>query len=537
MANKILSLGRNRFGLFLIVVLLVLGLFFRFVNLDKKVYWFDEAFTSLRVSGYLEADVVQHVSKAGVIPTENLQKYQQFNLEKSLTDTIKSLAVEDPQHPPLYYVIARFWAQWFGSSVAVMRSLPAIISLLAFPCVYWLCLELFKSPLVGWIAIVLITVSPFHVLYAQEARQYSLWPVTILLSSAALLRALRLKTKASWGIYAVTLTVSLYTFLLSIPVAIGHGIYVLAMEKFRLSKTLFSYIIASFLGTLFFLPWLLVVINNLSQAQHVTAFTAYRTRFLLLNWKARTLDLSRLFIDLNFKPITLVILIVLVLVGYALYFLCRTTTKRVWLFIVTLIGSTAIPLLLPDLILGENRAVNPRYLTPSYLGIELAVAYLFATKPTFSSVKIWRHKLWQIAMITLISCGVLSCGINSQAESAWIKIFNTTNPQIARIINQRPQPLLISDADTADLLSLSHLLNPKVKLLLKPKCYTCNLTLQSDVKPYLPEIPDGFSDVFLFHPRPSSEWLNGLNKEQTDKVQLVSTGDEKSLWKVTSSRR
>ncbi len=537
MANKILSLGRSRSGLFLIVVLLVLGLFFRFVNLDKKVYWYDEAFTSLRVSGYLEADVVQQVSKAGVISPENLQKYQQPNLDKSITDTIKSLAVEDPQHPPLYYVIARFWAQWFGSSAAVMRSLPAIISLLAFPCVYWLCLELFKSPLVGWIAIVLITISPFHVLYAQEARQYSLWPVTILLSSTALLRALRLNTNVSWGIYTVTLTASLYTFLLSIPVAISHGIYVLALGKFRFSKTLLSYLIASFLGTLFFLPWLLVVITNLSQAQHVTSFTAYRTSFWLSNWKSRFLDLSRLFIDLNFKPITLVILIVLVFVGYALYFLCRTTKERIWLFIVTLIGSTAIPLLLPDLILGEHRAVNPRYLTPSYLGIELAVAYLFATKLTFSSIKTWRQKLWQIAMIILISCGVLSCGINSQAESSWIKNFNTTNPQIARIINQRPQPLLISDADTADLLSLSHLLNPKVQLLLKPKCYTCNLTVQSGVKPYLPEIPDGFSDVFLFHPRPSSEWLNELNKEQTDKVQLVSTGDEKSLWKVTPSRR
>lgn len=536
MANKILTLGRNRAVLFLIVVLLVLGLFFRFVNLDKKVYWYDEAFTSLRISGYLEADVVQQVSNAGVIRTEDLQKYQQPNLDKSLINTIKSLAVEDPQHPPLYYVIARFWAQWFGSSTAAMRSLPAVISLLAFPCLYWLCLELFKSPLVGWVAIGLIAVSPFQVLYAQEARQYSLWSVTILLSSAALLQALRLKTKVSWGIYAVTLTASFYTFLLSIAVAIGHGIYVLTIEKFRFSKILLSYLVASFLGTLFFLPWLLVVIKNLSQAQHVTSFTAYRTSALLLNWRARTLDLSRLFIDLDFKPITLVVLVVLVLVVYALYFLGCTTTARVWLFIVTLIGSTAIPLLLPDLILGENRAVNPRYLTPSYLGIELAVAYLFATKLTFSSVNIWRQKFWQIAMIILISCGVLSCGINSQAESAWIKIFDTTNPQIARLINQRPQPLLISDADTADLLSLSHLLNPKVQLLLKPKCYTCNLT-QSGVKPYLPEIPDGFSDVFLFHPRPSSEWLKGLDKEQTDKVQLVSTGDEKSLWKVTSSRR
>ncbi|HAA31616.1 MAG TPA: hypothetical protein DCE56_32845 [Cyanobacteria bacterium UBA8553] len=346
------------------------------------------------------------------------------------------------------------------------------------------------------------------------------------------MRSLRLNTKVSWGIYAVTLTASLYTFLLSIPVAIGHGIYVVITERFRFSKKLFSYLLASLFGTLAFIPWLFVVIRNLSQAQQVTSFTAYRTP-LLVNWKSRTLDLSRLFIDLDFKLITLIILIVLVLVGYALYFLCRNTPERVWLFILTLIGSTAIPLLLPDLILGQNRAVNPRYLIPSYLGIELTVAYLFATKLTFPLIHVWRQKLWQIAMTILISCGVLSCAVNSQAESAWIKIFNQDNPLVARIINQRPYPLVISDADTADLLSLSHLLNPKTQLLIKPKCYTCKLTLQSDVKPYVPEIPDGFSDVFLFHPRPSSEWLNALDKEQAGKVQLVSTGKEKCLWIVT----
>jgi uncharacterized membrane protein len=32
---------------FFIIILLFLGIFFRFVNLDQKVYWIDEAFTSL----------------------------------------------------------------------------------------------------------------------------------------------------------------------------------------------------------------------------------------------------------------------------------------------------------------------------------------------------------------------------------------------------------------------------------------------------------------------------------------------------------
>ena len=38
---------------FFFVVLLVLGIFFRFVNIDRKIYWHDEAYTSLRVAGYI----------------------------------------------------------------------------------------------------------------------------------------------------------------------------------------------------------------------------------------------------------------------------------------------------------------------------------------------------------------------------------------------------------------------------------------------------------------------------------------------------
>jgi uncharacterized membrane protein len=146
-----------------------------------------------------------------IVSPEDIRKYQETNSQKGLSDTIKGLAIEEPQLPPLYFTIARFWVENFGNSVAVTRSISAIISLLVFPCTYWLCLELFGSSLVGWIAMGIMAVSPFHVLYTQEARPYSLWTVTILLSSASFLRALRLKTKLSWAVYATTLVFGLYT--------------------------------------------------------------------------------------------------------------------------------------------------------------------------------------------------------------------------------------------------------------------------------------------------------------------------------------
>jgi len=89
-------------------ILLVLGILFRGINLDKKVYWYDETFTSLRVAGYTEAEAVENLSKNRLIRVEEILKYQRFNPERSVVDTIKSLAIEDTQHPPLYYGLARF---------------------------------------------------------------------------------------------------------------------------------------------------------------------------------------------------------------------------------------------------------------------------------------------------------------------------------------------------------------------------------------------------------------------------------------------
>jgi uncharacterized membrane protein len=302
MKDKLLqncNLPRTRLHFF-IITLLLLGIFFRFVNLDRKIFWHDETYTSLWISGHSPVEVKQEVFTGHVVSVEDLHKYQHINPGRNVIDTVKQLGKSDPQHPPLYYVMARLWVEWFGDSVAALRSLSAFISLLAFPCAYWLCLELFKSPLTGWIAVALIAVSPLHVLYAQEARQYSLWTVTILLSSAALLRAMRLKTKASWGIYTATLVVGLYTFLFSGLVAIGHGIYVFATERFRFSKTVINYLLASFVGLLGFMPWLLVVVANVNKIQGLVGWTSGRkSLFTLLNtWIG---NISRIFLDLNFN--------------------------------------------------------------------------------------------------------------------------------------------------------------------------------------------------------------------------------------------
>lgn len=521
---------------FLIIVLLVLGIFFRFVNLDRKIYWMDETYTSLRVSGYTEAEVAQQFLKGQVLGIQDLHKYQRTNPEKSVVDTIKGLATEEPQLAPLYFVMVRFWVQLFGNSVTVTRSLSAFLSLLAFPCIYWLCLELFESPLVGWLACAAIAVSPFQLVYAQEARQYSLWTVAILLSSASLLRAMRVNNWRSWAIYAATLTLGLYSHLLFILVAIAHAIYVLVINNYRWSKTLKAYLLTAVAGIITFSPWIVVILSNFKQGLAMTKTQQIKTPLsdFIKSWLG---NLSRNFLDTGFyssSPFstsleTLFLLIssislILLLVSYSLYFLWRNTQKKTWTFILTLIIFPALAIIIPDLVLGRRTSVTGRYMIPSYLGIQLAVFYLLGAKVNSTLVNFPQKKFWKLALLAVLSSGVISCTIVSQAETWWNNFTDSNNRQLSQIINQANNPLVIQEIDSSpprynvfNLISLSYLLEPKVKF-------------KFIAKNTVAEIPKGFIDIFFM--APSDVLKSGIENQYKSKIEPSEPSDGRVLWKL-----
>lgn len=162
----------------------------------------------------------------------------------------------------------------------------------------------------------------------------------------------------------------------------------------------------------------------------------------------------------------LITLICFIFVGYSIYFLCQTTNYKVWLFLIILIVVPALPLILPDLML-EGIQSSELYFMPSYLGIQVAVAYLLGTKIYNESVS--RQNIWYAIVGLVIICGLISCKVNFQAETWWNKGISYGNPQVAQIINLTTRPLLISDAlgnNYGNVFSLSYLLEPKVQFLL-----------------------------------------------------------------------
>ena len=498
----------------LLIIVLMLGIFLRFENLDQKPYWHDEIYTSLRVSGYRTAEVVQDLYSDRIINTEVVLKYQRLSPERGVIATIQRLAEEVPEHPPLYFLIARFWAEWFGDSIASMRSLSALISLFAFPAMYWLCWELFASPLVGWLAIALLAVSPIYIRYAQEARPYSLWIVLILLSSAALVRAVRCQSALNWSIYSFTVIAGLYCHLLSSFVFLGHGLYVVVLERLRLNWIFPSYLVASLIGIAEFIPWIQIAWINRTALTQTTDWMKQPLPLptLVQYWGVH---LSRIFVSWHFQydeELVYLAILVLILAIAALYLLCHCTSERVWLFVITLIGVMVLALVLPDLLWAGKRSTNLRYFFPSFLGLTIAIAYFMAHSIIF------KQKVYQMIMVLLISSCVLTSTIASQADTWWG--WSEFDVEIAQMINQSPNPLVISDMPLGMIMPLSHRLNSNTKMVL-----TTNPSVLS--------FSNEFSDVFVYNPSDRlQEVLKQRNLEQELAYQFEDKGFVISLYRL-----
>lgn len=497
--------------------LIVVGIVFRFVNLNHKIYWHDEAYTSMRSAGYTRQAIDQELFQNRVVPAADLQRFQQIKPQSAIADTIYSLAIEDPQHPPLYFVMSRFWVQWVGplsaqlfqSSITAWRLLPALLSLLALPLMYALAWELFASRQTAWLATTLLALSPFDVLFAQTARQYSLLTVLVIGSQVALLRALRLTGELEsshesvspsepapvlssqtlyrphvarseltpWLIYGASVTAGLYTqpffglTLIAQSVYVGLEVYFKRQGQRELKR--FGLSVAGAIAL--YLPWIWVMVTN---SQRVLATTDWATNnpgfeYLLKLW---TLSFTALFVDLDFgfnSPLTYGLrLPFVVLMAVSLYYMVRRCRQAVALSVITSIAVPFMVLVLPDLVLGSKRSAVSRYLISCFPGIQLAIAHLLSTHLSRSPIRLHSPKpLWRMILITLCAACLLSLATSAAAFTWWNKDLSYFNFAIAQRINATPNPIVISDigddfTNTGDLIALSYNLKPGVNLVL-----------------------------------------------------------------------
>ncbi|MGF1516096.1 MAG: hypothetical protein ACFB5Z_20695 [Elainellaceae cyanobacterium] len=476
--------------------LIGLGILFRVANLGQAVYWVDEVATSMRVAGYTYGEVIQQVVRQPLTAADLLQ-FQRLRPNASWPGLLSVLA-QSPEHAPLYFVLMRLWAERFGTSVAAMRSLSVVFSVMALPAMYWVCDSLFElkpspnkrsvgwtskrsvgwtsrrslSSPVAWTATGLLAISPFFVAYAQEARPYSLWVLLLLLTLGTLWRSLQSNQPLAWVSYTLALILSLYTSLLTLLVVLGQGLAVVLFHPRRR-----VYLLATAAALIALLPWGWVVVTHWQVLQSNTVWMREPMPLwaILGIWHY---SLAVLFFDVPVaagQPALLGLQMaiatgVVALMGHATHQLARQTPTRLgWLLA---LGSLSTPaaLLLIDLVRSGQAAATPRYLIPTQLGALIAVAYCL------SRVLIWSRqrrgtpsRFWRCVAALLLSISLASCLIGLTHASNYQKSRNRSNPAIISVVNQSPSPLLIAEADhVQDLISLSYGLAPDVDIYIAP---------------------------------------------------------------------
>ncbi|UIE39474.1 glycosyltransferase family 39 protein [Leptodesmis sichuanensis] len=483
--------------------LLVLAMSFRFIHLDRKVYWHDEVYTSTVITARPGHYLSEALFQNKFVKPADLLAYQQFVPGLTLTDMIVRKGLEDSQHPPFYYILLYFWAQIAGTAPAVLRGFSALLNVLIFPAVYWLCLELFESSLAGWIAIALFAVSPFHLVFAQEVREFGVWTAIILACSALLLRAIRSPSGQNWLWYGASMLVACYTALFTLWIAVGHFLYTLVIDPKNQfcqrpmqigRRTILCSVTLLGVGLLF-IPWLYFMVASGDLLGATTSWVAVPLP-LDISLQMISFNFSRGFVDFNadLSDILAQVLAIalLILQGYAVYVLCRTAPKRIWWFILTFTGVTALALGLPDLIHGGQRFTVTRYLIPCIVGLQLAVVYLLTTYFT-APLQSWKFRFATTTFSILLILGIASCGVYAQANTWWNKVLNSNYHQVAELINSSDRPLIIADAssyNSASVVSLSYLLKPDTQLLLLP-ADSPDLPLNT--------LPGNIKTVFLFN--------------------------------------
>ena len=301
---KLFTGTRHRYLVIFLGIAIILGVFFRFIELDRKVFCHDEVLTNFRSSGFTLGQVYPQFFDNKIISSPELLNYQRIKPNSTFKDTINSLALDDPQHSPLYFLVARGWMQIFGSSVTASRFLPALLSLFSLPLMYGLAWELFGSHFTALLATAFLSLSPVDILYAQTARQYSLLTVFIIGSSYLLLKSVRSTGWFFWGLYSLACTLGLYTHPFFGLTFIAQGAYILLLstpsQKQRDSHHLpLKFLLALTITLILFSPWIYVIISNFQRALDTTNWTKSTVSSLDLV-KYWILSLTSPFIDINF---------------------------------------------------------------------------------------------------------------------------------------------------------------------------------------------------------------------------------------------
>ncbi len=226
-----------------LVVLTLLATILRLWNLGRQSFWLDEAYTVWdSLPGWTELH--RHISAS----------------------------------PPFFYYLVKVIYSWTGVNDFGLRLLPALFGIATIPAFYWMLFKRFNRATALWGAF-LLALSPFHIMYSQELRMFTLSTLEVLSALYFFERAMEQNEKRDWTIFSLLCMAGFYThywFVFFIA-----SFFIVFVSKAILQRRLNGRAILPFLAIVAAcLPWLPVVIAQSSTpaTQHMRP-TTIRTFF------------------------------------------------------------------------------------------------------------------------------------------------------------------------------------------------------------------------------------------------------------------
>ena len=196
-------------------------------------------------------------------------------LDEALTVNIARLplraipeALRHDGAPPLYYVILHFWMRLFGSGTVAVRAFSGVCSVACLPLA-WRVGKRAGGHTAATAFLVLLTLSPFAVQYATEARMYSLAMLLVLAGGLALANMMERPTWPMGAAVALLTGALLLTHYYALYTIAAVGLVLLwhawRGEERAAARKATAAVVA---GGLLFVPWVPIL---LYQSAHTGA--------------------------------------------------------------------------------------------------------------------------------------------------------------------------------------------------------------------------------------------------------------------------
>jgi mannosyltransferase len=167
-------------------------------------------------------------------------------------------------HPPLFTILLTIWrTMGMDGGEWQTRLLPALLSVAATGAVYGLGRRLF-NPRVGLMAAFLLAVSPYHVLHAQEVKEYAILPLTGTVMICFLHRSVEENRKDLWAGYAIMAGLACYSESFAGPLLVGLNVWAVYRMS-QLSNRWKPWFVANLAGFLLFAPYLPIMLKKVNE--------------------------------------------------------------------------------------------------------------------------------------------------------------------------------------------------------------------------------------------------------------------------------